>query len=57
MSDLCWTCQQNNALILKSINKPANEKTAVSYNGMTDNAILIMQQNVLELSTLVAILL
>ena len=47
MSDLCWTCQQNNALILKSINKPANEKTAVSYNnGMTDNAILIMQQNI-----------
>ena len=57
MSDLCWTCQQNNALILKSINKAANEKTAVSYNGMTDNVILIMQQNVLELSTLVAILL
>ena len=31
MSDLCWTCQQNNALILKSVNIPANEKTPVSY--------------------------
>ena len=31
-SDLGWTCQQNNALIMKSVNKPANEKTAVSYN-------------------------
>ena len=35
MSDLCWTCQQNNALILKSANKPANEKTAVSYTANT----------------------
>ena len=30
ITDLCWTCQQNDALILKSINKPANEKTVIS---------------------------
>ena len=30
MSDLCWTCQQNSNVILKSINKPVEEKSAVS---------------------------
>ena len=29
MSDLCWTCQKNNNIILKSQNKPALEKSAV----------------------------
>lgn len=30
-TDLCWTCQQNNSLIMKSLNTPASQKTAVSY--------------------------
>ena len=29
MSDLCWTCQQNNSLILRSSNKCEEEKSAV----------------------------
>jgi len=30
MSDLCWTCQQNSNIILKAVNKSAEEKSAVS---------------------------
>ena len=30
MSDLCWTCQQNNNSILKAVNKSTEEKSAVS---------------------------
>ena len=29
MTDLCWTCQQNSALIMKSVNCPEEEKTRV----------------------------
>ena len=29
MSDLCWTCQQNNSLILRSANKCEEEKSKV----------------------------
>jgi len=32
MSDLCWTCQQNNSMILKTINRPTSEKSDVSYS-------------------------
>ena len=31
MSDLCWTCQQNSALILRANNRPVEEKSEVKY--------------------------
>ena len=31
MSDLCWTCQQNNSLIVQSTNKSEEEKSTVSF--------------------------
>ena len=31
MSDLCWTCQQNNSLIVRSTNKSEEEKSTVSF--------------------------
>ena len=30
MSNLRWTCQQNNSSIIKTVNRPANQKTMVS---------------------------
>ena len=33
-TDLCWTCQQNSAAIMKSINKPADEKSQVQMCGV-----------------------
>ena len=35
MFDLCFTCQQNNALILKSANHPDIEKSARLQNAVT----------------------
>ena len=32
MSDLCWTCQQNNSITLKTINRPTIEKSDVTYS-------------------------
>lgn len=31
-TDLCWTCQQNSAAIMKAINRPDNEKSEVVYS-------------------------
>ena len=42
MSDLCWTCQQNNSSILKTVNRPANEKTMVS----SDTEMKILHKHV-----------
>lgn len=30
MSDLCWVCQQNSTAIMRSANRPEEEKSAVS---------------------------
>ena len=34
LSDLCWTCQQNSNIILKSVNKSVDEKSVVSKTKM-----------------------
>ena len=42
MSDLCWTCQQNSARIMKAHNRPEEEKSEVSVSKFLFNAHLFI---------------
>ena len=45
MSDLCWTCQQNNTLVSRSSNKTEAEKSRVRVNKIfIDNLVTITYQ-------------
>ena len=40
MSDLCWVCQQNSTAIMRSANRPEEEKSTVSTYSMHANVIV-----------------
>ena len=41
-SDLCWVCQQNSTMIMRSANKTEKEKSTVSMHyAVTANRVLV----------------